>query len=426
MLDYSQIEGGIFVLKEEVFNLSDFFASIIEICQPRAELEEVSIVQIIDKVVPLYITSDKERIEQILIHLLQNSIKYTGRKGKISILANLTTKGLKITVKDTGKGMTKEEQKNIFSQIFAVSEGFGKEEVKEEIVHELNIVRKRSRQLQVKYSTPKVIHAFGLQITQKLVESLNSKLKVKSMVNRGTEFSFILKNYDLQKPYKVPKYKSHSLLNLEQGLPRETDSFIENYDILSTRRRRSVNEEDFSNTKYDLDEIDKADEIKKKIDFYKNFNNRKLLMKINTKKLLFAKPSKKSLIVDDNGVNRIAITGLLKREGINTIEKNDGVEAVEEISNEIKNYRRDKNRQLLVDYIFMDLNMPNMDGKEATVEINKMLEAIGVHIPIFALTAYQSDHMKLHCLANGFAEFLIKPIKKDELLFVLNKYNSES
>ena len=95
MLDYAQIETGLFVLKEESFCLSNFFVSIIKLCQLQADLEQVNITFKIDHKLSHAILGDKDRLEQVLVHLLQNAIKYTQRMVKYSFTLMSSMRGLK-------------------------------------------------------------------------------------------------------------------------------------------------------------------------------------------------------------------------------------------------------------------------------------------------------------------------------------------
>ena len=256
----------------------------------------------------------------------------------------------------------------------------------------------------------------GLQITQKLVKSMNSKLRVKSRVNKGTEFYFILKKY-------IPTI-NRSRWRRER---RENLSELSQVSNRQVKKVRSESfEEDLTSRMCEIEEnINEDLLIDKKMSTYSFTKDAsKILPKSRS---LVPNKKQKALVVDDNGVNRIAISGLLRRQGIDVIVKMDGLEAVEEMRKQIDKFRQDKDRKQLVNCIFMDLNMPNMDGIEATNIINTMLnEANITTIPIFALTAYDTNQLKTHCLAHGFTLFLVKPIKQDALSDVLLKYLTTS
>ena len=112
------------------------------------------------------------------------------------------------------------------------------------------------------------------------------------------------------------------------------------------------------------------------------------------------------LVVDDDKEIVDAIEIYLKNEGINVIKAYDGLEALEVLM--------ENNVQL----ILMDIMMPVMNGVEALKEIKKL----GVETPVIALTADAIDGQEDKYLKEGFDGYLSKPIDKNELKKILNKY----
>ncbi|MDX1695828.1 MAG: 7TM diverse intracellular signaling domain-containing protein [Ketobacteraceae bacterium] len=123
------------------------------------------------------------------------------------------------------------------------------------------------------------------------------------------------------------------------------------------------------------------------------------------KPLYTQSPDKKVLVAEDNNVNQIVIKGLLAKFGITPILASNGLEAVETFKQEES-----------IDLIFMDCEMPEMDGFTATAQI-RSLEAHGKghHIPIVALTAHALPEHQSKCLAAGMDDHLAKPIDLDDL-----------
>ena len=414
MLDYSQIETGAFVLKEEFFYISVLFSSIINLCDPQARLEKVRIYQKIDPKLLNLIYGDKDKIEQILIHLVQNAIKYTPKNKKVLIEATKVPEGLRFGVKDMGIGISPENIKRIFMRNPSELKKYPstlekirkltleKEEVKEEI-KKSSAKDRASVEKSTKFNFLAIkFHGVGLQITHQLVMSLNSKLKVLSQQGKGAHFYFILTRYNDDKRI----IKDDLDLGSNTKIPKSQKS-----------THRSLIE------LKDLAEIDEVIEentfIEKKMKHYSSSVNHLIYPQFSNK----PKAQRTALVVDDNGVNRLAISLLLRAEGIKIIEKADGVEAVQELRRQITKFEEGgRDKKELVDYIFMDLNMPNMDGIEATTRITRMLNKIHISIPIFALTAYDTHQVKTECLLNGFAQFIVKPMKREELKRVLEQY----
>ncbi len=119
-------------------------------------------------------------------------------------------------------------------------------------------------------------------------------------------------------------------------------------------------------------------------------------------------PGKSILIVEDDRLNYIVLKNILDRTRAKTMWKHNGKEALDLV----------KQNDFKIDIILMDIQMPLMNGNEATVAIRK----INKKIPIIALTAYVLEGEKEQMLAAGCNEYLTKPIKADLLYEVINKH----
>lgn len=114
------------------------------------------------------------------------------------------------------------------------------------------------------------------------------------------------------------------------------------------------------------------------------------------------------LIVEDDPTNRVLATNILNRNGYTIAIAKDGLEAVEICSMES------------FDVILMDIQMPNMNGLEATVAIRKLEAFSGGHTPILALTAHALDGDRERCIAAGMDDYMSKPIQARDLLAKIN------
>jgi CheY-like chemotaxis protein/anti-sigma regulatory factor (Ser/Thr protein kinase) len=117
------------------------------------------------------------------------------------------------------------------------------------------------------------------------------------------------------------------------------------------------------------------------------------------------------LVAEDNAVNQRLATRLLEKHGHRVTIAADGREAVETL--ERSNWE--------FDAVLMDVQMPEMDGLDATREIRKIESTGAKHIPIIALTAHAMKRDQERCLAAGMDRHLSKPIEKDLLLQVLQE-----
>ena len=113
------------------------------------------------------------------------------------------------------------------------------------------------------------------------------------------------------------------------------------------------------------------------------------------------------LVAEDNLVNRAVATGILEKEGHVLVHAATGREAVEAFSDGS------------FDLILMDVQMPEMDGFEATRRIRELEEATGGHITIVAMTAHAMAGDRERCLAAGMDDYVSKPLRKEDLLRAL-------
>ncbi len=162
-------------------------------------------------------------------------------------------------------------------------------------------------------------------------------------------------------------------------------------------------------------QIDVGTEISVFIDLKKVENN-KIPSFIETSKKddndSFSFEGKTILLVEDNELNREIVTEFLSEKGMNIIPVEDGDIAVELMNSE----QKDK-----IDLILMDIQMPRMDGYEATMAIRKLNEK-GAGIPIVALTANAFEEDKKRALDSGMDDFITKPIDLKKMYSVLSKF----
>ncbi|MGA2436302.1 MAG: response regulator, partial [Bryobacteraceae bacterium] len=113
--------------------------------------------------------------------------------------------------------------------------------------------------------------------------------------------------------------------------------------------------------------------------------------------------SKRVLVAEDNPVNQTLAVRLLERKGHTVVVANNGREAVQALDRE------------RFDIVFMDVQMPEMDGFEATAAIRQKETATGAHMPIVAMTAHAMKGDEERCLAAGMDAYISKPIQPGRL-----------
>jgi two-component system, sensor histidine kinase and response regulator len=116
------------------------------------------------------------------------------------------------------------------------------------------------------------------------------------------------------------------------------------------------------------------------------------------------------LVAEDNLINQKLINKLLLNRGYNTLVVEDGQKAVEALQN--KSF----------DLILMDIQMPIMDGYQATEYIRSVEKLTGQHIPIIAVTAFAMESDKKKCYELGMDDFLAKPFNKHDFYDVIERH----
>ncbi len=443
ILDMAKIETGSLELEKRDFNLEEVIEDVCTIIKAKPKENVDYIVNIPDNLP--WIKGDELRIKQILINLINNAYKFT-EKGFIELavkIENQTEKDVTVLfyVKDTGKGIAKKNIRKIF-------ESFAQEDT--------SITRKYGGT------------GLGLNITKKLVEKMGGKIWVESKVGEGSTFYFKLKFEKGEKNEKIKQEFNTICFDIlkEKKIVIIDDNEI-NLEIAKKIFSSYINSIEFySNPLKFLEEIDKKNDIDVIItdigmpeitgielakSVRKKFHNIKIVAfsseLISTKdqkyfdkiffkpilkkeilnglcslflteksdeemreKIITTEKTIKILVAEDNKMNQIMIKNLFDKLGFKnfTLVEN-GKLAVEKVKEE------------KFDVIFMDINMPVMDGFEAT----KLIKKIAPDIPIYALTANVMNEDKEKCLKLGVSGFIPKPFKIKQIKEVLEKISSD-
>lgn len=324
ILDLSKIEAGEISIENIPFDLDKLMLDLQEILKPRALEKGLGFSFEIAEDIKTHLMGDPNKLRQVLINLVSNSIKFTARgQIRISIVKNPTKKdSLLIGVSDSGVGIAPSKQHLIF-QKFSQADS--------------SITRRYGGT------------GLGLAISKSLIELMGGQIWFKSRENIGTTF-FIT----------IPQREQIYNPTLQQPVPMKTP----NLDFLHAPLPRDPN---------------------KKI---------------------------RILLADDTEDNRILFAHYLKNGPFEIIEAENGLQALDKIKSDE------------FDLVFMDVQMPEMDGYAATAQVREWEKKVShSHIPIIALTAHALSDDRNKSLKAGCDEHITKPFKKETLLNMINRYS---
>lgn len=339
VLDMSHIESGTLKLEHAPVYFPDVLEDLKSIVQTDSSAKQLEFHVDTKNMGHKSVITDKLRLNQVLLNILENAVKYTRPGGKICFQIQ-ELKGqepefakYEFRVKDTGIGMSEEFIAHIF-------EPFSREQT----------------------STVSGIEGIGLgmAIVKKIVDRMGGTIAVKSRQEKGTEVIVILK-------FKV---SSQPVANEMRALSRPEQ--METFSEKEKAKQENLKEESLENP----------------------FKNKKILL------------------VEDNELNREIAVELLKEAGFILDTAEDGTIAVEKM-------RTAKPGQY--DLILMDIQMPIMDGYEATRQIRKLENPETANIPIVAITANAFEEDRQKALEAGMNEHVSKPIDLERLLEVVKK-----
>lgn len=455
ILDYSKVEAKKVKLESINFNIQDFVHDTVSPLNLQAHKKKLELICDIPALINYNVTGDPGRLGQILTNLVGNAIKFT-QQGEIVLSVEEESKteddvSLLFTVADTGIGISESNQQIIFN-VFAQADG--------------SMTRKFGGT------------GLGLAICSQLAEVMGGKIWVESKEGKGSKF-FISIPLKLDKkterdPQQVEPFDLKGLpaLVLDDN-PKALDTISEllsNWNLEITKSpsagdataqldRATSENRPYSIILFDpylpgtdsfmfLDYIKQVPGLPKSmivmVGSKGNRGDADPWLKLGVSSYL-AKPIKLSelaegintilgtpkkeevqpeapkpqdtgklqecyriLIVEDNIVNRKVAYFMLEKKGHKVTGVEDGKEALKALENNI------------FDLILMDVQMPVMDGFEATETIRKKEESTGGHIPIIAMTAHAMKGDRERCLESGMDDYMTKPLNPAEVFQKIN------
>lgn len=449
ILDFSKIEADKLELEFIHFNLEKVFQDLANLVAYKAQNKNLELVLVIDKEVPSILIGDPLRLNQILINLVNNAIKFTDT-GEIVVEAHVVEEGteeltLQFSVKDTGIGIPKEKRDILFKSFSQLDSSttrkFGGTGLGLAISEKLS--RLMGGDIWVESEEGKGTTFFFKVVLKKAANQSNDihqldigLLGAKVLVCDDNETSRlvlrdILESFSFHVETAKSGIEAISILKRESDKPFELillDWKMPQLDGLKTAERIR---NDSSITKipmiimvpaYDREEVVKEIELLDLALLVKPINHSmvfNIIAKVFSGKKTVQGPitqevfwgleqlekvkGARVLLVEDNDINQQVASELIESVGCIVEIASNGIEALEMIFKNADKY----------ELVFMDIQMPMMDGYTATVEIrkNKAFD----HIPIVAMTADAVSGVKERCIEVGMNDYISKPINPDEV-----------
>ncbi len=445
ILDYAKVEAGKIELENVSFNLDEVIQKTINIISYKVKEKSIAFNIYKDPTIQSWYQGDGKRLEQILLNILNNAVKFTDQ-GHVNlriepIMQKDKPYNILFNISDTGIGMDQQQVNNLFMPFVQADE---------------SISRRFGGS------------GLGLSIVKSLIELMNGNIIVNSEKDVGSSFLlelFLAPDLDKQNQDDLILKEAFSSLkaigfitndNIEKNLYLE---IFANYHI---KVDHHSNFSEIRNTHYDVLVID-YDALKQDGGNVMNditranghvANKTIILMPFDDDEALetilhsdsittLVKPivpitlirtlydlsqnkqektdnsidkvydyDKKILLAEDNKTNQLIVTTLLNQIGINTLVADDGAIAVKMF----------ENQQLEIALVLMDLHMPVLNGYEAS----KQIRTFDPNVPIIAMTADVIADVKQHCEDCGMTHFLTKPFEPDQFINLIKQLMTNS
>ncbi len=463
VLDFSKIEAGKFELDPIDFNLRDSIEEAIKSMAFRAQQKKLELICHLNPDVPEPLVGDPGRLRQILINLVGNAIKFT-EKGEIVVRTEVESQTeefvtLHFRVIDTGIGIPVKKQKVIF-EAFSQADN--------------SMTRKFGGT------------GLGLTISQSLVTLMNGKIWVESEVGKGSIFHFTVQFKFQKDPIRPTTVSFDHLVNLPVLVIDDNDTnrsilgeMLIQWQmrvtlIKSGAKALEILRETWAQGKSfrfllinsrmpEMDGFEFAERILLPMLPGSESKNRPSVILLTSvgqrgdgakcRSLGFSayltKPLRQSelfdamlmilgtkaqeeatlplitkhtirenrrrlkvLLVEDNQVNQKVATNLLSKRGHEVVVSNNGKEALAQL------------KQNKYDVVLMDVQMPEMDGYEATGIIRRNEKRTGHYQPIIAMTAHAMKRDRERCMQAGMDGYVTKPFKVSELFDAIDQVTS--
>ncbi len=432
ILDYSELQSGKMELEEEAYNITSTINDVINMAMAKKSEKNIELIVDCAADIPVVLYGDEKKLRRVITNLVDNAIKFT-EEGCVTIVVGCRKEtygiNLVVTVKDTGIGVDEESLEKMFTTFSQAD------------------ASRRRQEGGI---------GLGLAISKALVQKMGGAITVKSKLGKGSTIQFVVPQKVLDESPIVSLEKGVNInvatyIDMEQfAMPEIRDEYtnciihmVENlkgkYHIcrnlaeLQRRERKEnfthvfISSLEYKESPRYFDELalqtkvlvimdhseDKYVTNPKVIKLYKPCYILSVASVLNerneTREEKFVVKDAHVLVVDDNRMNIRVIEGLLANYKIKVTTANSGKMALEKIG--LANY----------DFVFMDHMMPEMDGVETMHHIRNKVGTYYRNVPIIALTANAVAGAREMLMAEGFTDFLEKPVERSVLERVLKR-----
>jgi signal transduction histidine kinase/HPt (histidine-containing phosphotransfer) domain-containing protein len=462
ILDLSSIESDRMNMEHVEFHIREILEQSVTLFAKKAYEKEIELILYFDNAIPQKAIGDPYRLSQILNNLISNAIKFTS-EGAITVSVHLLKQNqrniqLKYIVQDTGVGIDPKNHKRIF-EVFTQADS------------------STTRQ----YGGT----GLGLTISKKLVQKMNGDIWIESQLGKGSTFTFTpqfllpsqqppkkiwfpnssfsmlntivfdnnptaaeaavasLFSLGIKAVYTLDVKELHQLLSKQESVDLLLiNNFLDNTDGLTLAQEIRTNFT-ISQPKIVLmcglgievpDELINSSGIEAIVNrpiTCQNLTNAIIkAVKPDLQENISTKSVKKiqydnirALLAEDNDINIDVALGILNMVNVNTIDiAKNGLDAVEKIK---KSYQTNQ----AFDFVLMDIQMPEMDGLEATQMIRtfessflSMTDQTKNRLPIIAMTAHAMNGDEENCIGAGMDDYISKPLSSEQLIEKIDKW----
>jgi len=381
ILDYSQAQEDKLIPRYETRSFADTLKYCRQLLEYAFKIKNIMFELVIDPQIPVLFCTDHDRLIQVLLNLLTNALKFT-IQGKVVLEATFCNKSplmIQMKVIDTGIGISHNKTAKLF---------------KEQTILNVDESPRRSKGI-----------GLGLKVANKLAKVLGPDFGETITVTRNDQGGSIFSFFVVDQQAIEDQDDFAELIenrNCNNGFTAAVRSLLSILDI-PPELENAEGEEDTNLQKFDF-------KIKK------NFQLRarhKSSIALLTPRPKSSYKNLRVLVVDDDAINVLVLESLLRKYDLQVESASNGRAALDKISSSPSKYN----------LVFMDCQMPIMDGFEATKKLNQMMKNQELPmIPIIGCTAFSSKEKLDECIKCGMREVLNKPVLKDQLCSILANY----